>query len=58
MINIEKLKRNRCEWKRGVGGIDLCVYKKDFEIVLLKKLIYMRIFDLNFKDVYLCRNNL
>lgn len=54
--NIEKLKRNRRERKRGVGGIDSCAYKKDLETVLIS--IYMRTFDLNFKDAHLRRNNL
>lgn len=34
-----------------MGGIDSCAYKKDLETVLIS--IYMRTFDLNFKDAHL-----
>lgn len=55
--NIEKLKRNK-RGRKGGGGIDSCAYKKDLETVLLKKSIYMRTFDLKFKDAHLRRNDL
>lgn len=39
-----------------MGGIDSCAYKKDLETVLIS--IYMRTFDLNFKDAHLRRNGI